>query len=57
MSGGQGAIGNRTLVCACNLQLAAAQLDCQKRDKELETERLRVEALKWELTKSVDNND
>ena len=44
-------------MCACNLQLAAAQLDCQKRDKELETERLRVEALKWELTKSVDNND
>ena len=32
------------------VQLAVSQLDCKKRDEELATERLRVEALKWKIT-------
>ena len=35
--------------CDAVLQLAVAQLDCKKRDEDLDRERLRVEALKWKL--------
>lgn len=38
-----------TFACA-NLQVAVTQLDNKKKDEELATERMRVEALKWKVT-------